>query len=329
LPWRVAFNLEHRFTLTSLQSYGYAEDKAVSLAINDNTDNGSWTLNALQVYHWVYSAPSNTPKFTVFSYDLFNLGLNTFSISAVDASVHLNGTIAVYAADSTFGLRVFNATDPFNFTLTSSVGIHPAPISIGVCGDFLLVGDISEGVHKFSLEEPFKPVHIESYFKLGNKKGARGNIKCSASSNPQFAAVPLFNLDGYFTIRILDLYEQAAFSIFTELTLSGQSSFKYPGTFEFLANSVLTVVSDNLKADYQISSPVLTYPAMTKNQYQEMLEHWDTNVFGLFISAFTADERLTTTQFYLQRTGPTADYDDDSSHSVTLLISCFVGLSFC
>jgi hypothetical protein len=246
-----------------------------------------------------------------------DLGLQSFSVSAADVKSGSRG-VALYVADSLYGLRVLNSTHVNETAQVTSIEFNQTLVSLGVCDDWLFLGDAEEGVHKYSIADPFNPVLVESLFKLGNMQGARGNIKCT--SHTKFAAVPLFSADGFFTVRILDLLEPSEFSIFADIKCNGTNATSFPGAFEFLDNSTISIVSSNNKRDYKISPSVLQYPEMSKQQYQDMLGKWGTNMFSLSVNVSTEDQVIRTSQFYLQRTGPLIEVEEADNRSSCLVV---------
>jgi hypothetical protein len=257
------------------------------------------------------------------TFSSFELGFESLSVSAADVKAGSQG-VALFAADSLFGLRVLNSTNVSEIYPVASIEFNQTLVSLGVCDDWLFLGDAEEGVHKYSITDVFNPVLISSYFKLGNMTGARGNIKCSSQTNPQFAAFPLFSSDGFFTVRILDLLEPSEFSIFADIKCNGTNSSSFPGAFEFLDDSTITIVSSNNKRDYKISPSMLQYPPMSKQQYQDMLGKWSTNQFSLSINVSSEGQVVRTSQFYLQREGPFIGKSEEDDRSRCLGLSLLV-----
>lgn len=314
------------FVPLAAMSFANLENNSTfDVIISQNYDQytGEWTNSFVQMNSYFYTNPYTKPYSSSVATSFYNLNLSSLSVSAVDSLKTAEGRRYMYVADSLFGLRILDATLPLNLTQVYGLKSEVPFVSLGICNNFLFIGDIDEGVHKYWLKTPVTPVYLESYFKLGGMQGARGSIRCSPASEPQFAAIPLFDSDGFYTIRILDLYKDASYCIFAEISLLGSNITDFPGSFEFSSPSVLTVLSGNTITDYYIASPVLTYPAMSKDQYQGMLKKWNTNIFSLYISSNSGEAYLKTPQFYLHRQGPSQTDDDEAADFSRVLAVSF------
>eukprot|EP00359_Climacostomum_virens_P004328 CAMPEP_0204914812 /NCGR_PEP_ID=MMETSP1397-20131031/12714_1 /ASSEMBLY_ACC=CAM_ASM_000891 /TAXON_ID=49980 /ORGANISM="Climacostomum Climacostomum virens, Strain Stock W-24" /LENGTH=303 /DNA_ID=CAMNT_0052086551 /DNA_START=57 /DNA_END=965 /DNA_ORIENTATION=- len=300
----------------------------LSISENYSFETQEYTNNNLEFYTYCFGNP---PVFNcsqesdeLIELQAWNLGLESFSASAVSIYVDEDKYI-MYVADSSFGLRALNLTVLNKPVLVGNYAYIETAVSIGVCGDYLFVGTYEESLYKYNLTNPYYPRLAETFFKLGNHTGARGSIKCSSEFDPQFVAVPLFNDEGNFTIRIVDLYEGPTFSIFAEIVLEGTNATSYPGAFEFSDSSTLSVVSGSTKSDYALANPILTYPAMSKAQYEGMLAKWNTNLFSLSISVNSSEQSLKSNLFYLERLGPDSDDSHEDSSGFMLVFSILSG----
>lgn len=267
-----------------------------SLSENYASKVEAFTNNIIEAENTCYYGPNcNEGANIKVNLQFLNFNIANMSVSALDVFFYNNERV-LYVADSSYGLRIFNATVLNETVLVNSYKFDEPVVSVGVCNQFLYVGTEDETIYQNCIDNPYDLGGFQYYFyKLGNRRGARGNIKCSSGYFPQYVGVPLYDERGNFIVRILD-YNQ--FDIFAEIEMGDSASF------EFINDSTLSVVSGNSKTDFIIAAPKLTFPSMDKNQYQDMLAKWQTNIFTLSIVASDGSNTSQTKLFYLQRTMP-------------------------
>jgi hypothetical protein len=292
---------------------------------------GSLLETSFIVDYISFSSAGSDVQFSSYEYTFLDFGIDSLSISAID-SYYTGSSAYVYMADASWGIRVFNVSynttthlitqDFINSIETNSTN----PVSIGICGTWLFLGGQDEQIYQYSLSDPTTPVFNQSFYTTGNFTGVNGNINCNAEFDPTYVAVPMMTTDGSsFTTRILSLQANSTSAIYADLTYDFDIA---TGANYFVNYTTVRALAGQSLIDYKVSVPTLYVQPMTATQYAQVIEHFGTDVFDVYITASNDYVTVNSEVFTLTRSenpdNDDNDDDDDSAMWLALAAGVFI-----
>jgi hypothetical protein len=316
LPNTVPYSLVKTVPLNSSSTLVYY--------VTPNQDSaGSFLETSFTVDYISFSSAGSDVRFNSLEYTFADFGLDSLSISAID-SYYTGSSAYVYMADASWGIRVFNVSYNTNTNLTAQALINSVktnstnPVSIGVCGSWLFLGGQDEQIYQYNLSDPTTPVFYQSFYTTGNFTGVNGNIDCNANFDPTYVAVPIMTTDGSsFTTRILSLQANSSSAIYADLTYDFDIA---AGANYFVNSSTVRALAGQSLIDYEVSVPTLYVQPMTAAQYAQVIEHFGTSIFDVYLTVTNDFVTVNTEVFTLARSDvPDNDDNDDDDDSAVWL----------
>lgn len=271
--------------------------------------------------------------------DSYVLGIESFSAMYIDGVFHNyyadnNNVIVLYVADTFFGIHAIQIIE-YNVTLFQQVKlVEDPPVSLAVCSESLYVATIKSGIIVFHIREDNKLHFYLNYpaSSIDEYSGINSVSTCSDYYQPtyfSFYLQDIKNISNY-VLRIISITSDFNSTVHKDIRISHVNNRLSRAKSIFKSQNLITFLSNNFRnfEVYVLNDIYLQFNNMTKEQYKEMLDYYDSDGdFTIAIRAYKSYSGYTivSKNFSLTRSG----YSDSSISSKSLdLTLIIVGVAF-
>ncbi|CAG9333352.1 unnamed protein product [Blepharisma stoltei] len=231
--------------------------------------------------------------------DFFSLEISEFSISAIDFVLSKFGPLYLYIIDDLYGLVIIQVYDTLPAKIVGGLK-HPDSskfASLCICQNNLYIVTRTIKLYEYSINETLDIKLIKSFY-----PGPKLSIDCM-----MYSKLLLFQEDcKYIIFANLDisyafLYVWYSDQYFDFSLRKNDDVLKFNGVFlKNNAIAYLDTLESKLKI-YSLNSRFIEIPAMSKENYESIVEKWGTDEFQIQLCMENLDQKVTSEVMILKR----------------------------